>query len=62
MPLFDITNVVPSGRGSFTLNDRTRLIGQGEAVNLVVATQAKITVNGRGNVTVDHFRALAICR
>jgi hypothetical protein len=60
--LFDITNVVPSGRGTFTLNDRTRLIGQGAAVNTVVATQIKVTVNGRGNVTVDHFRALAICR
>jgi hypothetical protein len=60
--LFDITNVVPSGRGTFTLNDRTRLIGQGAAVNTVLATQIKVTVNGQGNVTVDRFRALAICR
>lgn len=60
--LFDITNVVPSGRGTFTLNDRTRLIGQGAAVNTVVATQIKVTVNGQGNVTVDRFRALAVCR
>jgi len=60
--LFDITNVVPSGRGTFTLNDRTRLIGQGAAVNTVVATQIKVTVNGQGNVTVERFRALAVCR
>jgi hypothetical protein len=60
--LFDITNVVPSGRGNFTLNDRTRLIGQGTAVNTVLATQIKVTVNGRGTATVDRFRALAICR
>ena len=47
---------------TFTLNDRTRLIGQGAAVNTVVATQIKVTVNGQGNVTVDRFRALAVCR
>ena len=60
--LFDITNVVPSGGRTFTLNDRARLIGQGGAVNMVVATQIKVTVNGQGNVTVDRFRALGICR
>lgn len=60
--LFDITNAVPSGRLTFTLNDRARLIGQGAAVNTVVAIQIKVTVNAQGNVTVDRFRALAVCR
>jgi hypothetical protein len=60
--LFDLSNAVPSGRLTFTLNDRTRRIGQGAAVNTVVATQIKVTVNGQGNVTVDRFRALAVCR
>jgi hypothetical protein len=60
--LFNIANVVPSGRGTFTLNDRTRLVGQGSAGNTVIAMQIKITINGQGNVTVDRFRALAVCR
>jgi hypothetical protein len=31
-------------------------------VNTVMATQIKVTVNGQGNVTVDWFRAFAVCR
>ena len=60
--LFDLSNALPSGQLTFTLNDRTRLVGQGAAVNLVLATQIKVTVNGRGNVTVDRLRAIAVCR
>jgi hypothetical protein len=60
--LFDITNIAPSGTVSFTLNDHARLIGQGAAVNLRLATQIKVTINAQGTVTVDRFRARAICR
>jgi len=28
----------------------------------VMATQIKVTVNGQGNVKIDRFRALAVCR
>ena len=59
--LFDITNVGRSGNVTFTLNDNTRLVGQGAAPNLRLATQAKVTINGRGEVTVDRFRARATC-
>lgn len=59
--LFDISNVLPTGSGTFTLNDRTRLIGQGSAVNMVLATQIQVTVNARGVATVDRFQAVAVC-
>jgi hypothetical protein len=59
--LFDITNVAPSETVSFTLNDYTRMIGQGSAVNLRLAAQIKVTINARGVVTVDRFRVRAIC-
>ena len=60
--LFDIRNQVPGGSLTFTLNDYTRLIGRGSAVNTRVATQIKVTINGQGVVKVDRFRARAICR
>jgi hypothetical protein len=59
--LFDITNLAPSGTVSFTVNDNSRLIGQGSAVNMDLATQIKTTVTATGNVTVDRFSATARC-
>ena len=59
--LFDITNIAPAGAASFTLNDNSRLIGQGAAPNMRIATQIKITVNARGTVTVDRLRGRAAC-
>jgi hypothetical protein len=46
--LFDITNIAPVGTVSFILNDFTRLIGQGGAVDARVAVQIKVTINANG--------------
>jgi hypothetical protein len=59
--LFDISNIAPAETGTFTLNDKARLIGQGSAVNTEIATRIKITVNAQGGVTVDRFVARARC-
>jgi hypothetical protein len=59
--LFDITNIAPAGALSFTQNDYARLIGQGSAVNTVVSFRVKITVNGRGVVTVERITARSRC-
>lgn len=59
--LFDITNLAPSGTVSFTLNDKARLIGQGSAPNMELATETKITVTPAGIVTVDRFSVTARC-
>ena len=59
--LFDITNVAPRGTESFTLNDRTRLIGQGGAPNATFAVQVKVTINANGTFTVERVRFLEVC-
>jgi hypothetical protein len=53
--LFDITNAAPIGTESFILNDYTRLIRQGRAVDARFAVKIKITINAKGVVTVDRF-------
>ncbi len=53
--LFDITNIAPQGAVAFILNDYTRLIGQGGAVNARFAIKIKVTVNAVGVVTVDRL-------
>lgn len=59
--LFDVTNLSAAGAQTFTLNDKARLIGQGGAPNLDIATHIKVTINGQGDVTVDRFTARARC-
>jgi hypothetical protein len=59
--LFDITNIALRGAFSFTQNDKARLIGQGSAVNTVVALQIKGTLNAQGVVTVDRITATSTC-
>jgi hypothetical protein len=59
--LFDITNIAPAGAFSFTLNDHTRLIGQGRALNLRLAVRSKVTVTATGRVVVDRLVVRAIC-
>jgi hypothetical protein len=59
--LFDITGVAPSGTVSFTLNDYSRLVGQGSAVNTGVVFQVKLTVTAGGMVTVDRVTASSRC-
>lgn len=59
--LFDVTNLSASGAQTFTLNDKSRLIGQGPVPNLDIVTHIKLTVNAQGAVTVDRFTARARC-
>lgn len=59
--LFDNTNVAASGTLVFILNDYSRLIGQGRAIESRLAVQQKITVTPTGNVTVDRVVVRAIC-
>lgn len=59
--LFDITNIAPVGTVSFILNDYTRLIGQGTAVDARFAVQNKVTINANGTVTVDRFVVRDTC-
>jgi hypothetical protein len=59
--LFDITNVAPAGAVSFILNDYARMIGQGEVPNLRFAVQIKVTINARGEATVDRLRVRDAC-
>jgi hypothetical protein len=59
--LFDMTNIAPLGTFSFTLNDYTRLIGQGGALNLQLAVQQKVTITRAGQVTVDRLVAREVC-
>jgi hypothetical protein len=59
--LFDITNIAPAGTVSFTLNDNTRLIGQGRALNLQLAVQNKVTITATGRVVVDRLVVRSAC-
>jgi hypothetical protein len=59
--LFDITNIAPVGTVSFILNDYTRLIGQGGAVDTRFAVQTKVTINANGEIIVDRFVVRDAC-
>jgi hypothetical protein len=59
--LFDITNIAPSQTFTFILNDYTRLIGQGGALDLRLAVQNKITVTPAGTIVVDRLVVRAVC-
>ncbi len=59
--LFDITNIAPEGAVSFILNDYTRLIGQGGAVDTRFAVQIKVTINANGEATVDRLVVRDAC-
>jgi hypothetical protein len=59
--LFDITNIAPTGATSFILNDYTRLIGQGRAIDVRFAVQQKVTVTATGRVVVDRLVVRSAC-
>ncbi len=59
--LFDLTNIAPGGAQTFILNDNTRLIGHGQAVNQQFHIQIKVTINANGDVTVDTVDIDASC-
>jgi hypothetical protein len=59
--LFDITNIAPAGAFSFILNDYSRLIGQGRAIDVRLHVQNKITVTATGQVVVDRFVVRDAC-
>ena len=49
------------GTESFILNDYTRLIGQGSAVDTRFGVQIKVTINANGLLVVDRFRTRDTC-
>ena len=59
--LFDITNIAPTGAVSFILNDFTRLIGQGRAVDTRFAIRIKVTINADGETIVDRVVTRSTC-
>jgi hypothetical protein len=59
--LFDITNIAPTGATSFILNDYSRLIGQGRAVDARFAVRVKVTISATGVVVVDRLVVRDTC-
>lgn len=59
--LFDIENIAPTGATSFILNDYSRLIGQGRAVDARFAVQIKVTITATGEVVVDRLVVRDTC-
>jgi hypothetical protein len=49
------------GTESFILNDYTRLIGQGAAVDTRFGVHIKVTINANGVLVVDRFRTRDTC-
>ncbi len=59
--LFDNSNIAAGGTVSTILNDYTRLIGQGGALNARLAVRIKLTVNANGKVVVDKLVVRDAC-
>jgi hypothetical protein len=59
--LFDITNIAPTQTVSFILNDYSRLVGQGGAIDQRLALQNKITITPTGTVVVDRVVVRSAC-
>ena len=59
--LFDNTNIAMTGAALFILNDYSRLIGQGGAIDQRLHIQNKITVSANGTVAVDRLVVRSLC-